>query len=154
MSVALVHRGGLGADPFTDWVASLKSTGGVATAWPFSSGLYGAFYGRPAARFTGANYARAANSGLLDMSQPQQATSNSAYVYVLAPGAVAAAAPPTMNWVQRAANEAFTIGDIGAAAVGLPSLSSIEGFLKKAGLELVLIAGVIGIAYYLINRRD
>jgi hypothetical protein len=153
MGMALTYRGGLGADSFTDWVVSLKSTGGIATAWPFSSGLYGKYYGRPAAKFTGANYARAANSGLLDMSQPQQATANSAYVYVLAPGAVAAAAPPTMNWVQRAANEAFTIGDIGAAAVGLPSLATIESFLKKAGVELLVIAGVIGVAYYLINRE-
>lgn len=153
MGMALV-RGGLSGDPYTDWIASLRSVGGVATAWPFSKGLYGNLYGRPAARFTNAGYVKAGNSGMLDMTQPQQAAGNGQYVYVLAPGSVAAAAPKTMNWLQKAANEAFTIGDLGAAAIGLPSLANIEAFLKKAGVTLLLIGGVIGVAWYLVNRRN
>lgn len=144
----------LGADPFTDWAALVKHTGGVATAWPFRSGLYGGLYGRPAARYSNATYAKAANSRMLDMSQPQQATGNGQYVYVLAPKAVASAAPATMNWLQRAANEAFTIGDIGAAAVGLPSLAGIENFLKSIGRDALIIAGVIAVALYAIRRRS
>lgn len=145
---------GLGADPYTDWIASVKASGGVATAWPFNKGLYGGYYGRPAAKFANAGYVRAANTGLLDMSQPQQAAASGQYVYVLAPGTVAQAAPQTMNWLQKAANEAFTIGDISAAAVGLPSLASIEKFLKSIGTEALMLAGVGALAWWLVHRRD
>lgn len=143
----------LGADPFTDWVAFVKRTGGTATAWPFRSGLYGGLFGRPAARYSNAAYVKAANTRLLDLSQPQQATANGQYVYVLAPKDVAAAAPATMNLLQRAANEAFTIGDLTAAAVGLPSLNTIENFLKSIGRDALIIAGVIAVTLYAIRRR-
>lgn len=143
-----------GADPYTDWVAVVKGAGGTATAWPFSKGIYGGYYGRPAAKYSNAAYVRAANGHVMpNADQPQQSSASGQFVYVLADRAVAAAAPATMNWLQKAANEAFTIGDIGAAAVGLPSLASIENFLKSLGTDAIIIAGVAGLAWYLINRR-
>lgn len=149
MNTALV-RSSFGGDPYADWIAAVKLAGGVATAWPFSKGIYGGYYGRPAAKFTNATYVRAANGHMIDVSTPQQASGSGQYVYVLAPNQVAAAAPPTMNWLQKAANEAFTIGDMGAAAVGLPSLKSIQSFLLNGGLA---IAGVLAVAFWLVNRR-
>ena len=145
---------GFGGAPFADWVAAVRAIGGTPTAWPFSTGLYGNLYGRPAARYTAQAYASLGNAGKLpDISQPTQATTSNKFIYVLANKLVAGDAPTTMNWVQRAANEAFSVGDSAAAAIGLPSLAAIENFLKGAGEDILILLAVGGLAWYLINQR-
>ncbi len=130
---------------YTSWVSVVKSAGGSAVTWPFSSGLYARFYGRPAAQFTASGYARAANAGYISSVAIAQATANNQYVYVLAPDEVAADAPKTMNLAQRAANAIFTTGDRAADYAGLPSLNSVQEALKSTGKSLAwaVFAGVV-----------
>jgi hypothetical protein len=152
---ALIGPVGFGGAPFADWVAAVRAVGGTPTAWPFSTGLYANLYGRPAARYTTQQYASLANAGRLpDVTQPMETTANNQYIYVVANKGVADDAPATMNWIQRAANEAFSAGDAAAAAVGLPSLNAIENFLKSAGEDILILVAVGGVAWYLINRRS
>lgn len=156
MNIAFTGPVGFGgAAPFAEWVATVRAVGGTPTAWPFSTGLYANLYGRPAARYTTQQYATLANAGRLpDVQQPMETTPNNKFIYVVANKAVADDAPTTMNWIQRAANEAFSAGDTAAAAIGLPSLATIENFLKSAGEDILVLVAVGGLAWYLINRRD
>jgi hypothetical protein len=65
---------------YRDWVAQVKSLGGVATAWPFDDDDYGTL----AARFDVNTYTRVFNSGRLPTGEGTQSTVNGQYVYVLA----------------------------------------------------------------------
>lgn len=145
----------LGSDPYTDWASIVKQLGGTVSNWPFSTGLYGKLYGRPAARFTRDAYVTASRSKLLDFSQPQQANAANTLFYVLAPSAVAASPiAHTMTTTERLANAAFTAGDSAADKLGLPSLASIENYLKSLGKDALVIGGIIVLAWYLVNRRQ
>jgi hypothetical protein len=139
-------------DDFADWITFVKSLGGVATTWPFNTGIYGRYFKFSAARYPAATYAAGANAGQIDTTQPTQTTADSSYVYVLAPDSVQKAAPQTMSLWQSLQNTVFTRGDQAANAVGLPSLTSIENMLK-GGLGLVAVAAIVGGAILLRRRR-
>jgi hypothetical protein len=136
---------------YTDWVAVVKEAGGRATAWPFGTGIYGKYYGRPAAQFTGQGYADAANRGDISPAAIAQTTPDNQYVYVLAPDDVAAAAPKTMTTLQRVANAVFTTGDRVADAL---SLNSMHHAIEATGKALIwtMVAGIVILA--VVHRRD
>lgn len=141
--------------PYRDWTLAVRAVGGTATAWPFSTGLYGNLFGRPAAKYSAQQYVTLGNAQRLpDMTQPTEASSSNKFIFVLASKDVAADAPPTMNAFQKAKAEAFAIGDLAATKVGLPSLNDIENWLKSAGEDILILAAIGGLAWYLINRRD
>lgn len=143
-----------GADAYTDWAVIVKQLGGQVANWPFKSGLYGGLFGRPAARFTRAAYIAASRSRLLDFTAPTQPTTDQSYFYVLASPAVAASPQAhTMTTVEQIENAAFTHGDQAAGALGLPSLASIENFIKSLGKDAAIIGGVIVLAWWMLNRR-
>lgn len=146
-----VSIGGLG-DDYSDWASYVQSIGGVATTWPFSSGMYGKYYGLSASRFSASDYTMGANSGQIDATAPTQTTADSSYVYVLASDAVQKASPRTMTLWQRIQNATFTGGDKVAGAVGLPSLDAIQNALKS-GLGLLAVAAIVGGAVLLRRRR-
>ena len=77
---------------YARWAASVEQLGGVATNWPFGTGLYAKYYGQPAARFDVATYATLYNAGRIDANAPQQTNGASTYAYVLASGVVQQAA--------------------------------------------------------------
>ena len=125
---------------YTSWAAAVKAVGGVPTVWPFKTGLYKGAYGEPAARFSQADFVIAYSGNKIDTTAPSQSTDNGAYVYVLAPTAVANVAPMQMGTWQRIENSVFTTLDRTATSLGLPSLAGIQGFIVGA-LTLVAIAG-------------
>lgn len=111
------------------------------------------YIGKPAAMFDNQTYVELANGGAIDMNRPQVASNNGKVVFVLAPPAVIAAAPPTMTAAQAAANAIFTYGDMAADAAGLPSLNSIENALKGVGREILVGIGVTLAVAYLLKRK-
>ena len=139
-------------DAYSDWASYTQGAGGVATTWPFNTGIYGKYYGLSAARYTGAGYAAGANAGKIDTSVPTQSTANGQYIYVLASADVQQASPRTMTLWQRIQNAAFTGGDVAASKLGLPSLSGIETALKSSLVTLGVGAAVV--AFLLFRRRD
>lgn len=139
-------------DAYSDWAAFTQGLGGVATAWPFNTGIYGKYYGLSAARFTAQSYGTLANAGRIDVTQPTQSTANGQYIYVLAPGSVQEASPKTMTLWQRIQNAAFAGGDVAASKLGLPSLGGIETALKSSLVTLGVGAAVV--AFLLFRRRD
>ena len=136
-------------DEYSDFAARMKALGGYATNWPFSSGIYGKYYGLTAAAFPAASYAVAANARQIDATQPTQATANNQTIYVLAPANVQNASPKTASLWSRITNAVFTTGDRAAGAIGLPSLDSITNALKGAGTLAVVGIGLI----LFLNRR-
>jgi len=132
--------GAVTVSAFRNWVMATESAGGVAVVWPFQNGLYGQYFGQPAARFAAAAYASAGNSGGFDVSAPQQGTANNQWFYVLAPAAAIADAPHTMTLAERVANAVYTTGDRVADTLGLPSLAGLEE-------TLLIIAGVVGLFF-------
>lgn len=138
---------------YATWYADTKRAGGVPVSWPFSSGMYAQYYGRPAAKFSAVGYSQAANAGAIVASTPTQTDGKSTVVYVLAPSSAWKGAPQTMGKGQSFLNALFTTGDRAADAAGLPSLVSVENFLKSLGKDALLIVAVGGVAWYLLNRK-
>lgn len=128
---------------WNEWVATVKRSGGIATVWPFKTGIYGIYAGQPAARYSTPAYAKAYGAGQIDPRAPQQTTTqfttegNAAWVYVLAPADVRALAPESMTWAQRLEYHAILAADRTAETLGLPSL---------AGLERVIVGGLAVLA--------
>lgn len=146
--------GGFGDATFDSWIARTQALGGHATTWPFSTGLYGKFFGRPAMKFDTATYVRVANAGQLpDRTAPQQTTTDSQWAYVLASDAVAAGAPHVLTTAERIENSVLVAGDKAAETLHLPSLSDIEAALKTVGRDALLVVAVGGLAWYLLHRR-
>lgn len=139
-------------DEYSDFAARIKALGGYATNWPFSSGIYGKYYGLTAAAFPAAAYAVAANARQIDGSAPTQASANNQTIYVLAPANVQNASPKTASLWSRLQNFVFTKADQTADAVGLPSLASIEQKLTGA-LKGGAVLAVLGIGGYLFLTR-
>jgi hypothetical protein len=137
---------------YATWYADTKKAGGVPVAWPFSSGIYGQYYGKPAAKFSALSYVNAANAGAIVNTTPTQTDRTSSVVYVLAPQSAWAGAPKTNTAAGSFWNWAFTRGDQAADAVGLPSLKDIKGFIKSLGKDALLIGGVIAVGWYLLKR--
>lgn len=76
---------------YAGWVASVKYLGGVPVVWP--TGVAPArFAGRPAARYDVATFTALTKAGKLSSSAIVGRATSGAYVYVLAPSDVAAAA--------------------------------------------------------------
>lgn len=128
---------------FAQWAATVEQLGGVATAWPFQSGLYARYYGQPAARFDATTYANLANAGRIDMTAPQQANVSNGYVYVLADGVVQQAAQsldqPTQQEIQAGAT-AWLASHTGLSAfanIGTYALYAVVGL----GALVVLTRG-------------
>lgn len=138
---------------YPTWRTDTQAAGGDTVTWPFSSGLYAQYYGKPAAKFTAAGYAAAANARRIVLGTPTQTDARSTVVYVLAPQSAWAGAPQTMTTGQRIANAVFSTGDKAADTLGLPSLASIENFLKSLGKDAVLVGAVILAAVYMLKRR-
>ncbi len=138
---------------YPTWYNYAKGAGAVVVTWPFSSGIYGSYYGRPAMRFTAAGYVVAANQGSVDASDITQASSNNQYIYVLAPRSAWAGAPQTIGAGGSFLNALFGTGDSAASALGLPSLASIDNFIKSLGKDALVLAAVGGVAWYLLRGR-
>lgn len=127
---------------FAAWVAAVHAAGGVAVVWPFKTGQYADSYGDPAARYSAADYAIGVADGRISATDPDQATANGAYVYVLASGAVAVAAPQQMSALQRLENAAFTTADAAAQSLGLPSLAGLETAINLALLAIAVFGAM------------
>jgi hypothetical protein len=139
---------------YASWTAEVQRDGGTATVLPSNvPGALQTYAGLPAARYSNALYTSLFNAGQIDPGAPQVASNSGQYVYVVAPSDVIATAPQTMTAVQRAENAIFTGGDIAAGAVGLPSLTGIESFLKDTGKQILIGVGVTLAAAYLLRRR-
>lgn len=149
---------GLGGDPFSDWSASIRALvpnplNGGPTTWPFKAGIYGKYFGRPAARFDIATYVRLGNTGKIARTGVQQITDSGQWAYVLAPDAAASAAPHVMTTTERLTTEALVRGDQVADALHLPSLADLENALKSIGRDALIVLAVGGVAWYLVRRR-
>jgi hypothetical protein len=138
---------------YAGWYSYTKNVNGVVTAWPFNSGLYARYYGKPAARFDAATYVAVSNRGAMLASDAQQASADNKYVYVLAPQSAWAGAPQTMGAGGSFLNAIFGAGDTAADKLGLPSLAGIENFLKSLGADALLLAAVGATAWYLLKGR-
>jgi len=99
-------------------------------------------------------YVAGANAGAILTNTPTQTDAKSQYVWVLAPQSAWAGAPHTMTGFESLLNTTFTAGDRAAGNLGLPSLRSIENFLKSLGANAALLAGVIVTAWVLLNRQS
>lgn len=146
---------------YPTWVVMVKAEGGVPTfiptvdQWP--GGLpvtFQPYAGLPAARYSGTMYAALYNAGQIDPNAPTTSTTGGQYVYVVAPPDVADTAPQTMSVFQSIENTVFGAGDTAAAAVGLPSLTGIEQFLKDTGKEILIGVGVTLAVAYLAHRKS
>lgn len=144
---------------FAQWAASVEQLGGVPTNWPFQSGLYGRYYGQPAARFDVATYANVANAGGIDMNAPQQTTANNQYVYVLANGIIQQAAQsltqPTQHEIQAGATawmqeHGLSFFDPNAPSGSGPSIFDIGKYLALAG---IVVGGLVLVNVLNLGRR-
>ena len=135
---------------YATWVAQIQAEGGTATALPFD--LPFAPKGVVAARYPVVLYVQLFNAGQIDPNAPQATTANGQYVYVAAPADLTNV-PATMTLLQRIENTVFTEGDAAAGAVGLPSLDSIQNFLKDTGKQILIGVGVTLAVAYLIRRK-
>lgn len=127
---------------YATWLAAIKANGGVVLTWPFSDGIYAAYSGRPAARFTAAQYTVAVNGGVVPVATPTQTDRTGQYVYVLAPASAAAGAPHTGGVLDRALNAGFNAVDNAAEKLGLPSLASVEHWIKLGLVILAVVAAL------------
>ena len=134
---------------FAAWVDAVHAAGGSAVVWPFKTGQYADSYGEPAAKYSAADYAIGIADGRISATDPNQATASGAWVYVLASGAVAVAAPQQMSALQKLANAAFTTADATAQSLGLPSLAGLETAINLA----LLVAGLLAGAWVLKHAR-
>lgn len=128
---------------YSVWLADVNAHGGHGSTWPFSTGIYAQYYGKPCAHFKTQQYVEATKAGDIAASVdlPTQTNLASTDVYVLAPESAWEGAPHTMTLAERIKNTLLIGGDKVADAAGLPSLAHIEDFLKKAGW--VLVIGVV-----------
>lgn len=133
----------------------MQALGGGASVWPFSSGPYAKFFGRPAAKFDTATYVSVYNAGTLPgiRNAPQQMTTDGQFAYVLASDDVAAGAPHIMTTAERVENAVLATGDRAADALHLPSLDAIQKTLTTLGKDAALVLVVGGVAWYLIQRQ-
>jgi hypothetical protein len=70
---------------YAAWVDQAHAWGGVATAWPFSTGDYASYYGQPAARFPMDTFLAMVDDGRVDASTAIAQMNNAqTWVYLLA----------------------------------------------------------------------
>lgn len=137
-----------GGQSYQEWYAAVKRLGGAPVTLPDNvPDMMRQYSGRPAARYDAATYANLFNAGQIDANTPQVMSNTNAYAYVVAPPSAWQGAPQLMTRLQQIENAVFTGGDIAADAIGLPSLNSIENFLKGAGRDILVgIAVTAGVS--------
>lgn len=126
----------------------------VVTAWPFSD----AHKGETAVRFAPASYAALANAHLLpSVAGGVQATARNDAIYVLAQAItgdtrVIETQPHTMTRIESLENTIFSTGDTIADKLGLPSLDSLEKWLKDVGRDVAIGVVVLAVVGVLVHK--